>query len=96
MSNCLHDMGHFSAAEDLQRETISRLRKTLGDLHPDALACQSNLAVTLRASGRTDDATVLQQQVAAVMARVLGDDHPNLLALRRWDLLNRDLEPQPT
>jgi tetratricopeptide (TPR) repeat protein len=96
MSNCLFDLGHYSAAEDLQRDTISRLRKTLGDLHPDALVCQSNLAVTLRASGRTDDATVLQQQVAAAMARVLGEDHPNLSALRRWELLNRDLEPQPT
>ena len=96
MSNCLHDMGQFSAAEDLQRDTITRLRKTLGDLHPDALASQNNLAVTLRASGRTEDATVLQQQVAAVMIRVLGDNHPNLGALRRWELLNRDLEPQPT
>jgi tetratricopeptide (TPR) repeat protein len=96
MANCLHDVGQFSAAEDLQRETISRLRKTLGDLHPDALACQSNLAITLRASGRTEDASMLQQQVAAAMTRVLGENHPNLVALRRGELINRDLEPQPT
>jgi MinD-like ATPase involved in chromosome partitioning or flagellar assembly/tetratricopeptide (TPR) repeat protein len=96
LSNCLHDMGQFSAAEDLQRETISALRKTLGELHPDALACQNNLAVTLRASGRSDDAVVLQQQVSAVMSRVLGENHPNLASLRRWELISRDLEPQPT
>jgi hypothetical protein len=34
MSTCLHDMGQFSAAEDLQRETIARLWKTLGELTP--------------------------------------------------------------
>ena len=96
LANCLHDRGQFSAAENLQRETISRLRRTLGDLHPDTLAAQGNLAVTLRASGRTDDATALRQQVATPMARVLGEDHPNLAALRRRELLNRDLEPQPT
>jgi tetratricopeptide (TPR) repeat protein len=96
MSNCLHDLGQFTAAEGLQRETIARLRKTLGGLHPDTLAAQGNLAVTLRASGRADDSRVLQQQVVTAMIRVLGENHPNLAALRRWELLNRDLEPQPT
>jgi hypothetical protein len=96
MANCLHDLGQVNAAENQQRETIARLRKTLGDLHPDTLACQANLAVTLRASGRTEDAEVLAQQVIAGMVRVLGDGHPSVAVLRAWELLNRDLEPQPT
>ncbi len=96
MANCLHDLGQLSAAENLQRDTIARLRKTLGELHPDTLACQGNLAITLRADGRAEEAATLQQQVLAGMLRVLGDGHPNVVSLRKWQLLNRDLEPQPT
>ncbi len=96
MANCLHDVGQFSEAEALQRDTIAKLRDTLGDTHPDTLVCQANLATTLRASDRAEEAITLQQQVAAGMLRVLGENHPNLLWLLSWTLINRDLEPQPT
>ena len=33
-ANCLHDLGRLSDAESLQRETLERLRKTLGARHP--------------------------------------------------------------
>jgi hypothetical protein len=34
LGNCLHDMGQFSDAETLQRDTIAKLRDPLGDMHP--------------------------------------------------------------
>ena len=97
MANCLHDLGQFSVAEDLQRETIARLRKTLGDSHPDTLIAQANLAITMRAHGQEDEADRLRRQIAAAMARPpLGESHPGIVALRNWVLVDGELEPQPT
>ena len=62
MANCLHDVGQFSDAEDLQRDTIARLRETLGDSHPDTLTAQANLAIILRSMGQEDEADRLQRQ----------------------------------
>ena len=78
MANCLHDLGQFSAAEDLQRETIARLRKILGDSHPDTLTAQANLAITMRAMGQGDEADRLQKHIVAAMTRPpLGESHPS-------------------
>jgi hypothetical protein len=97
MANCLHDQGQFSAAEDLQRDTIDRLRKLLGDSHPDTLTAQANLAIVMRAMGQEDDAERLRRQIAATMTRPpLGDNHPSIVALRNWRLVDGELEPQPT
>jgi hypothetical protein len=68
----------------------------LGARHPDTLLCQANLAVTLRTSGRADDAIRLQQLVMAEMSDVLMEEHPSIVALREWRLQGRDLEVQPT
>jgi Tetratricopeptide repeat len=72
------------------------MRNTLHDNHPDRLICQANLAVVLRAQGRTEEADALQHQMLTSLSHVLGADHPNVLALRGWKLQNRDLEAQPT
>ena len=97
MANCLHDLGQFSAAEDLQRDTIARLRKILGDSHPDTLTAQANLAIIMRATGQEEDANRLRDQIAAAMARPpLGETHPSTVALRNWALVDGELEPQPT
>jgi hypothetical protein len=84
-------------AEDLQRETIARLRETLGDAHPDTLTAQANLAITMRALGHGDEAGPLLRQIAEDMARPpLGESHPAILALSQWVLADGELEPQPT
>ncbi len=78
------------------RETVERLRQTLGEQHPDTLICEGNLAVIMHARGRADDAGLLQQQVVAAMEPVLGAEHPSIDTVSGWRLHNRDLEVQPT
>jgi len=89
-------VGQLEAAETVMRDTSDRLKRTLGEYHPDALVCQADLAVTLRARGHGEEAAQLQQQVISVQVRTLGEEHPNIGALRKWRLQNRELESQPT
>ena len=88
--------GRLSEAETLQRETLERLKKTLGASHPDTQVCEANLAIVLRAQGRAEEAEALQLKVITGLGEALGNDHPSVTALREWRLQNRDLEAQPT
>jgi hypothetical protein len=95
-ANCLHDLGRLIEAESLQRETLERLRQTLGAWHPDTEVCEANLSIVLRAQQRTEDAEELKLQVITRLGKTLGNDHPSVTALREGRLQNRDLEAQPT
>jgi hypothetical protein len=62
--------------------------------HPDTLVCRANLAVTLRDAGREPAAQELRAAVLGDFSRVLGAGHPDATQLRKWQRINRDLEPQ--
>jgi len=97
MANCLHDRGELSAAEDLQRDTIARLRAILGRLPSRHAHRSGNLAIVMRAMGREEDAVLLQRQIADALARrSLDESHPSIVALLNWTLVDGELEPQPT
>ncbi|MGI5487609.1 tetratricopeptide repeat protein [Microtetraspora malaysiensis] len=71
------------------------MRDTLGVEHPDTLACQANLSITLAAMGRTAQSDQIREATLASMAAALGESHPDTVALQAWRRINRDLEPQP-
>jgi hypothetical protein len=95
-ANCLHDLGRFAEAEAQLRAALDRLLRTLGRRHPDTLVCQANLAVNLRAGGKTEDAEQLRQTVTSDMRGFLAEEHSHIVALRGWRVQDRDLEVQPT
>ena len=80
----------------LDRDTITRLRETLGADHPDTLICEANLAVTLREAGQEKEADELRARLLVDFDRILGPGHPDAAQLRKWQRINRDLEPQVT
>jgi tetratricopeptide (TPR) repeat protein/CO dehydrogenase nickel-insertion accessory protein CooC1 len=94
LANCLADSGDLAAAIHRQRETMAQLRETLGPEHPDTLICEANLAVTIRTSGRGTEAEELKSRVLSDFNRILGAGHPDAVQLRKWQHINRDLEPQ--
>jgi CO dehydrogenase nickel-insertion accessory protein CooC1 len=94
LANCLGDCGDLEQAEAMMRETISRLADVLTEDHPDTLVCRANLAVTLRDAGREPAAQELRAAVLGDFSRVLGAGHPDATQLRKWQRINRDLEPQ--
>jgi hypothetical protein len=71
------------------------MREVLGWAHPDAILSDANLAVIMRAAGRSREASGLQQQTISALAGKLGDDHPSVVALKAWKLQNLDIEAQP-
>ncbi len=94
LANCLGDSEELAGAMALERETISRLQETLGADHPDTLICEANLAVTLRAAGEEKGAEELRDRLLDDFSRILGAGHPDISQLRKWQRINRDLEPQ--
>ena len=96
LANCLGDSGDLAPAVILDRDTIIRLRETLGADHPDTLICEANLAVTLREAGQEKEADELRARLLVDFDRILGPGHPDAAQLRKWQRINRDLEPQVT
>jgi cellulose biosynthesis protein BcsQ len=94
LANCLGDGGDLAAAEALIRETISRLSAVLTPEHPDTLVCEANLAVTMHEAGREREAEELRSRILSDFSRILGTGHPDGSQLRKWQRINRDLEPQ--
>ncbi len=94
LANCLGDSGDLAGAEALVGETILRLGEVLTEDHPDTLVCRANLAVTLRDAGRDKEAEELRVTILGDFSRVLGAGHPDATQLRKWQRINRDLEPQ--
>jgi hypothetical protein len=94
LASCQGDSGNLTAAEALMRTTVSQLSDVLAADHPDTLVCKANLAVTLHDAGRDKEAEELRVTILGDFSRVLGAGHPDGTQLRKWQRINRDLEPQ--
>ncbi|GAA3017186.1 hypothetical protein GCM10020229_30500 [Kitasatospora albolonga] len=94
LANAYGDAGQAAKAEELERAAYAGLVNRYGPGHPDAIACESNLAVTLRKSN-PGQAAELREHALTELLRLFGEEHPNTVACRGWKRINRDLEPQP-
>ncbi|MEW9550025.1 FxSxx-COOH system tetratricopeptide repeat protein [Nonomuraea sp. NPDC050783] len=94
LANCHADVGDLAGAERIEREALPRLAATLGSHHPDTLACQANLTITVRALGHESEAEAAREETLMSVSAKLGDDHPCTKALRAWERVSRDVEPQ--
>jgi hypothetical protein len=74
----LSELGDHRGARDLDEDTLARMRRVLGEDHPDTLNSASNLAGHLRALGDDQAARDLDEDTLARRRRVLGGDgHPD-------------------
>ncbi|MFI5531502.1 FxSxx-COOH system tetratricopeptide repeat protein [Kitasatospora sp. NPDC051853] len=94
LANAHGDAGQLAKAEELERAAYAGLVNRYGPGHPDAIACESNLAVTLRKTN-PNQAVELREHALTELLRLFGEEHPNTMACRGWRRINRDLEPQP-
>ncbi|WP_377268549.1 FxSxx-COOH system tetratricopeptide repeat protein [Peterkaempfera sp. SMS 1(5)a] len=76
--------GEFDAALALSRDTWAAYRERFGDLHPDTLACMTNLACDLYYSNGDaavfEEARRLGEQVHQRYQEILSEEHPFTLA----------------
>jgi len=79
----LRDLGDVQAARDLDRDTLQRRQRLLGEDHPDTLESAHNLAADLRELGEVTAARDLDRDTLERRQRVLGQDHPDTLSSAR-------------
>ena len=76
LANTYSDQGRWKDAEVLGVVLLEKMKRLLGDDHPDTLSCMRNLAYTYRNQGRWKDTEVLEV-VMEKRKRLLGDNHPD-------------------
>ena len=93
-ANARAELGDLVSVEQGERSCLARLVRTQGAAHPDALACQSNLAVTLRALGRTGEAQQLHDDAVRDFSRDrnFGGSHPDTVRAEEWQRISHVLE----
>jgi tetratricopeptide (TPR) repeat protein len=72
--------GELRAALPLFQRAHAAHRERLGDDHPDTLCAANNLACSLAALGKHQQARTLDEDTLTRRRRVLGDDHPDTLS----------------
>ncbi|WP_406264734.1 FxSxx-COOH system tetratricopeptide repeat protein [Streptomyces sp. NBC_00191] len=95
LANSYGDLGQYDRAEHWENTALEGLLQRYEPTHPDVLACRTNLAITLRSSGRDKEGQQLRAKILELAAKQLGVEHPLTEAARAWRRVNRDLEPQP-
>jgi hypothetical protein len=75
----MHGGGQHEHARQLAEDTLTRLRRVLGEDHPDSLLSAHGLACVLRALGEYQQAHELDEDTLIRRRRVLGEDHPDTL-----------------
>lgn len=72
--------GDVAAAEALLREAVSVKRGVFGDQHPEYAQTLGNLAGTVEAQRRLEEAQALLEECLRIARPRLTDDHPRVLA----------------
>jgi len=74
------EMGDYSRAEPLTRQSLEICRKVLGNEHPDTASCLDYLAKLYNLMGDSTKAEPLCRQSLEICQKVLGDNHPDTAA----------------
>jgi tetratricopeptide (TPR) repeat protein len=70
--------GNYELAEPPYLQALERLKKVLGNDHPDVAQSLNNLAALYHHQGRYEDAEPLYLQALELWKKVLGNDHPDV------------------
>jgi tetratricopeptide (TPR) repeat protein len=70
--------GDLVEAERDHREALALRQRLLAPDHPDVATSLNNLALTLAASGRADEALALHQKALAIKRSTLDPNHPSI------------------
>ncbi|MFD5477055.1 tetratricopeptide repeat protein [Streptomyces hawaiiensis] len=74
------DQGRLAEACAIERRTAALSSRELGPDHPISVACEANLAITLRALGELAEATLLMRRVVEKSRVLLPAGHPDRVA----------------
>jgi hypothetical protein len=81
----------------LLEATLAQARTTIGEHHPEYLACGANLSLDLHACGQVDAARELREETLSQFRHTLGDDnHPDIEDIVQGRRLYCVVDPPPT
>lgn len=86
----------LEAAVEWERKTRRYFLDILGPDHYDAIGVTSNLSLSLRAMGRTEEADQLAEEALRRARTTLGEEHPTTRAVLAGRRLDSDIEPPTT
>jgi tetratricopeptide (TPR) repeat protein len=79
LANALRDLGEYTEARDLNRDTFERRCRILGEDHPDTLRTAGSLSTDLFALAEYEQARELDHDTLDRSRRLFGNDHPSTL-----------------
>jgi serine/threonine protein kinase len=79
MGQVYGNLGIYSRAQVLLRQSVDIRRRVLGAAHPQTLSAMDDLGWTLNRQGRYPEAEQLQKGTLDARRRVLGNEHPDTL-----------------
>lgn len=59
LANTLDKQGQLDEAAKMKKEVVEKMRRILGEEHPDTISAMNNLASTLGDQGQLDEAIAL-------------------------------------
>jgi len=80
LAAALWHLNQWTAARELDEDTLERRRRVLGEDHPETLRSANNLASDLDALGQREAARDLFEATLERRRAILGDDHPDTLS----------------
>jgi tetratricopeptide (TPR) repeat protein len=80
VAQAYRDLSQAAKACEVDKDTMERRRRVLGDDHADTLAAAHNLAIDHHALGRFAQARRLNEETYAARCRILGAEHADTLA----------------
>jgi hypothetical protein len=83
-------------AAESDRRARAHFLGTLGPDHYGSIGITSNLALSLRATGHTEEAGRLAEEASERALRTLGEEHPTTRAVVAGTRLDSDIEPPTT
>ncbi|HKQ98469.1 MAG TPA: serine/threonine-protein kinase [Candidatus Polarisedimenticolia bacterium] len=79
MGNVYMNLGLYSRAEPLLKESLEARRRLLGEEDPGTLSAAHDMALLLDQAGRSEEAEALNRKVLEARTRALGPDDPETL-----------------
>ena len=79
-ADALENRAKYVDAEKNRREVMEKVRRWLGEGHPDTARGYNNLAANLDAQGQYGDAQPLYQRALDIRRKALGEGHPDTAA----------------
>ena len=79
MGNVYMNLGLYSRAEPLLKESLEARRRLLGEEDPGTLSAAHDMALLLDQAGRSEEAEALNRKVLEARTRALGPDHLDTL-----------------